>query len=79
MPKPLAHKKERVGELGKITEGGKGWFTDGYVVVKGSPPKNAKKKMVGDKQFEASWGEIKSKSIEAPNQIDAELRYSALQ
>jgi len=77
MPKPSAHKRERIGELAKITEGGKGWFTDGFVVVKGVPPKNAKKKMVGDKQFEAPWDEIKSKSIEAPNQIDAELRYFA--
>ncbi len=40
LAKPSAFRKESVGELIKVKQ--KGWFTDGHIAVKGTPPKNAK-------------------------------------
>lgn len=40
---PSAAKKEKIDELVKVTgKGGKEWFTDSHIAVKGQPPKSAK-------------------------------------
>jgi len=69
LPKPSAGKRELVGELFEIEDGGKGWFTDGHLAVKGTPPHT---RMLPGRVV--TWEALKE-HLEVPGQEPASLRY----
>jgi hypothetical protein len=68
--KPTLHTQESVGEL-VVIEDNKEWFTDGNLLVKGTPPKKAKNGPVVMK-----WAQVKT-ILDVKNPLDATLKYYA--
>jgi len=72
--KPSVAKKERVETLLPI-KGKKGWFTDGNLVVKGTPPKKAKVGMVGNR-VDVEWSHV-NEILNPKTMTEAKLEYYA--